>query len=157
MIFRLLIACPASGKTSLCQANKSRFGTVFSLDRARAQLGRHEHDHDASPAAVAAVHAEIDEILGEGGDVTLDATSTVAEHRARWLGLARQHGAQVTALVLRVDLALALQRNALRARPVPVDVVVDKWHAVDRLTATTLHREGFTEVTELDGYGRPLR
>ncbi|MGW5703792.1 AAA family ATPase [Amycolatopsis japonica] len=154
---RLLIAAPASGKTALCQKNVARFGEVYSLDVARAQLGRHAHDHTVSDAAVAAVHTEIDETLADGLDVTLDATSTVAEHRARWLGLAAQHGARPVALVLRVDLALILQRNAARARPVPADVVERMWHEVQHLTIPALRAEGFTEVTELDGFGRPLR
>ncbi|MBE1580463.1 AAA family ATPase [Amycolatopsis roodepoortensis] len=154
---RVLIAAPASGKTSLCRENAARFGTVYSLDRARAQLGLHAHDHTVSAAAVAAVHAEIDETLADGVDVTLDATSTVAEHRARWLGLARRHGARPIALVLRADLPTILHRNALRARPVPTDVVERMWHEVQQLTVPALCAEGFADVSELDGYGRPLR
>uniref|UniRef100_UPI003F495A4C AAA family ATPase n=1 Tax=Amycolatopsis sp. CA-293810 TaxID=3239926 RepID=UPI003F495A4C len=155
----MLIACPASGKTELCRENAARFGTVYSLDRARAQLGLHVHDHAVSVAAVAAVHAEIDESLADGVDVTLDATSTVAEHRARWLGLARQHGARPIALVLRadLDLDLVLRRNAARTRPVPADVVERMWHEVQQLTVPVLLGEGFTEVTELDAFGHPLR
>ncbi|MFE5566008.1 AAA family ATPase [Amycolatopsis japonica] len=154
---RLLIASPASGKTELCRKNAARFGEVYSLDVARAQLGRHAHDHTVSAAAVAAVHAEIGESLADGVDVALDATSTIAEHRARWLGLARQHGARPIALVLRVDLDLALRRNSARMRPVLADVVERMWHDVEQLTAPVLLAEGFAEVSELDGFGHPLR
>jgi hypothetical protein len=79
-LMRLLIAPPAAGKTEWCHKHRGRIGTVLSLDDARARLGQHAHDQAASPAAVAEVRLAMAEELLSRGEVTLDATSTVAAH-----------------------------------------------------------------------------
>jgi predicted kinase len=148
-LLRLLIAPPGAGKSHWCTEHSGRIGSVFSLDAARAELGRHAHDHAVNPAAVDAVTRAMADVLLSGGEVTLDATSTVRAHRAQWLALARRYRATPVAVVLRVRLEVALARNAVRTRPVPPAALTQMWHEVDELTAAQLRLEGFADVTEL--------
>ncbi|UJW36937.1 AAA family ATPase (plasmid) [Saccharothrix sp. AJ9571] len=148
-VLRLMIGCAASGKTEWCTHPSNALGVRLSLDEARARLGRHAHDQDASPAAVEAVQLEMASLLLDGQSVTLDATSTERTHRERWLGVARRYRAHPIAVVLRTPLELALVRNDRRERPVPRDVLKRMWQQVDLLTVESLHAEGFAEITEI--------
>ena len=145
-----MVGGPGCGKTTYCErrAAAGRFGARLSLDRERAVLGRHERDQDATPAAVAMVHAIAGALLAGGREVTIDATATAAAERGTWLALARRHGAVPVAVIVRAPLAVALARNAARARPVPEPVVRELWYRVYALTLPGLLAEGFRAVTD---------
>ena len=151
-VLRVMVGGPGCGKTTYCErrAAAGRFGARLSLDRERAVLGRHERDQDATPAAVAMVHAIAGALLAGGREVTIDATATTAAERGTWLALARRHGAVPVAVIVRAPLAVALARNAARARPVPEPVVRELWYRVYALTLPGLLAEGFRAVTEVD-------
>lgn len=152
-LLRVLIGSAAAGKSTWCRQNAGRIGTVLSLDEARARLGRHAHDQEAAPAAVADVRQAMDEVLRAGGEVTLDTTATVAAHRATWLEVAQRHQARVIAVVFEVPLDVAQDRNAARARPVPAEVLACMWHEAHALTAGQLRSEGFAAVYRPDQPG----
>lgn len=124
---------------------------MLSLDDARARHGRHAHDYNATAAAMAEVEQAMERVLAAGGEVTLDATSTVAAHRAHWLGIARRHHARAIAVVVETPLELAQGRNARRARPVPAEVVERMWHEARQLTDADLRGEGFAAVYRVPG------
>ncbi|QRP47431.1 ATP-binding protein [Amycolatopsis sp. FDAARGOS 1241] len=149
---RVMVGGPGCGKTTYCerQLADGRFGTRLSLYRERAVLGRHEHDQAATPAAVAMVRAIAGALLAGEREVIIDATATTAAERGTWLALARQPAAVPVAVIVRAPLAVALARNANRARPVPEPVVREFWHRVHALTLLALLAEGFRAVTEVD-------
>lgn len=151
-VLRVMVGGPGCGKSTYCdrQLAYGGFGVRLSLDRARAVLGRHEHDPAATPAAVRAVHAIADALLAAGHDVTIDATATTARERGTWLDLAGHHRVAADAVIVRAPLDVALARNAGRSRPVPAPVVREYWHRVDALTPAVLRAEGFRAVTEVD-------
>ncbi|HEY3479056.1 MAG TPA: ATP-binding protein [Streptomyces sp.] len=151
-LLRVMVGGPGCGKTTYCERQLAvgRFGTRLSLDRERAVLGRHEHDQAATPAAVEMVRAIAGALLASGREVTIDATATTAAERGTWLALARRHAAVPVAVIVRAPLAVALARNATRARPVPEPVVREFWHRVYVLTLAGLLAEGFRVVTEVD-------
>jgi predicted kinase len=146
---RVLIGAPGAGKTHFCTQHADRLGILLSLDRARAIVGRGEHDQAATPAAVDLVRRQAAEALAAGDTITVDATGAAILDRASWLALAQDHAVPATALVLRVSLATALARNADRTRQVPADVLTAMWTAIDRTTAAELLAEGFRSVIEL--------
>ena len=151
-VLRVMVGGPGCGKSAYCSRKlaEGRFGARLSLDRERAVLGRHEHDQAATPAAVQMVRAIAGALLAAGREVTIDATATTAAERGTWLTLARQHRAVPVAVIVRAPLAVALARNAARARPVPDAVVREFWHHVYLLAPALLLAEGFHMVTEVD-------
>jgi predicted kinase len=82
-------------------------------------------------------------------DVTIDATGSRPEDRARWLVLAAARGAVPVAVRLRCSLWTALRRNHGRDRRVPAWVLVRMWWAVRALTPDRLLAEGFADVQDL--------
>ncbi|MFI5614686.1 AAA family ATPase [Amycolatopsis sp. NPDC051903] len=147
-LLRVLIGPPAAGKTTLCTAEGHRFGIRLSLDEARAELGAHEHDQDFTPAAIEHVRAQADALLAMGAHVTIDATSTTPDVRAIWLGVAREHQVPAIAVLVWAPLEQVRARNAVRARPVPLGVVNERWYRTTILQAADLITEGFHRVDE---------
>lgn len=146
-LMRVLIGPPAAGKTTLCAAEGTRFGTCLSLDGARAALGAGAHDQAATPAAVEFVKRQAHAMLAMEAEVTIDATSTTTDDRATWLDIAAHYNVPAVAIIVWAPLEVALQRNAARARTVPEDVVRLCWERVTLLAATDLIKEGFRRVT----------
>lgn len=146
-VLYVLVGSPAAGKSTWCEANGR--GVVLSLDAARAVVGRGEEDQAATPAAVELVHRQADAELAAGGTVTIDATGAYPKDRGTWLALGRRHGAHVVAVVLRTELATALERNALRSRQVPAEVLTAMWRSVAETSGKQLVQEGFDGVVEI--------
>ncbi|MBW4722394.1 AAA family ATPase [Saccharothrix obliqua] len=145
----MLVASPATGKTTWCGRQNTLLGVVLSTDRTRAEIGAGEHDQGVSARVFDLVASRAAEHLAAGRDVTIDATGARRRDRARWLVLAAAHGAVPVAIRLRCPLWTALRRNRGRERRVPTLVLVRMWCAVRTLTPDRLHREGFAEVRDL--------
>jgi predicted kinase len=146
---RVLVAAPATGKSTWCHDQQSCLGEVLSTDRTRAELGAGEHDQTVSAKAFALVERRASEYLAIGRDVTIDATGSRPQDRARWLALAAARGAVPVAVRLRCSLWTALRRNRVRDRQVPAWVLIRMWWAVRTLTPDRLIAEGFADVLDL--------
>jgi predicted kinase len=146
---RVLVAAPATGKSTWCREQGRVLGKVLSTDAARAELGVGEHDQSVSAAAFDHVESRAAAHLAAGHDVTIDATGTRPEDRDRWLRLAAEYGAVPVAVRLRCSLRTALRRNHGRTRRVPVLVLVRMWWIVRSLTPGRLLAEGFVDVQDL--------
>lgn len=145
-LVRVLIGPPAAGKSSLCETEGTRFGTVLSLDAARARFGAGEHDQDATPAAIDHVRKQAHAMLAMRAEVTVDATSTTPRERATWLDIAREHQVPAVAVIVWAPLDEVRGRNAARPRPVPADIVDCCWYRTTILSADDLIVEGFHSV-----------
>lgn len=126
-----------------------QLGTRVSLDDACALLGTGPAGQAATSQAVQHVVGQVDALLREGREVTVDATSTTDWERRTWLDLAHEHDATVVAHWVMTPLGEALRRNAQRARKVPGEVIAEMGHRLAALTITTLYREGFDAVVEV--------
>lgn len=148
MRLRVMVASPATGKSTWCREHAAELGEVLSTDQIRAEIGAGEQDQTVSGRAFDIVELRAGEHLAAGRDVTIDATGAHPRDRARWLALAAKHDAIPVAVRLRCSLPVALWRNWTRARRVRVWPLVRMWRAVRRLSAEQLKREGFAEVID---------
>lgn len=149
----VLVGAPGAGKSTLCKALEKQGITVLSLDGARGVLGRHSGDQAATPGAIALVVEQMIAALRKGEPVALDATSSTANERAVWLGIARAQGVPAIAVVVRTELDACLSRNARRPehRRVPTEAIDAMWTAITAVSDEALHREGFTAVHNVRG------
>ncbi|HEX6359500.1 AAA family ATPase [Actinophytocola sp.] len=144
----VLIGAPGAGKTTLAAEYLAAGAHVVSLDDARGRYGQHSGDQDATPAAVMDVVEQMIRLVRRDELVVLDATNVKQSDRAVPLGIARAHGVESLAHVLRTPLELCRLRNAARPahRCVPDEKLIAMWHDVDRLTPEGLRAQGFTHV-----------
>lgn len=147
----LLIGVPGAGKTTYCgQAIKAgQLGVRVSLDDARAQLGAGAYDQTVTPQAVAYVADQVDQLLSQHKEVTVDATSSTAAERATWVTLAKKHGVPAIAHWLTTSTADAMRHNAPRTHPVPGTVIAEMGHRLGMLTVNALYGEGIAAVIEV--------
>ncbi len=89
---------------------------MLSTDGIRAEFGVGEHDQTVSAKVFDLVELRAGEHLAVGRDITIDATGSCPEDRARWLALAAARGAVPVAVRLRCSLWTALRRNHARDR-----------------------------------------
>lgn len=158
-----LVGPPGSGKSTFATALAERTGqrvSVLCLDRYRALLSAwgDEADQYVTPWAVADLHTDLDEHLGQRRLVIVDATNAEALNRQQLLDIAVRHGAVTAAAVLLPDLAGCQARNALRdptvgacgwARQVPA-VVVAAMHEAITGDLPYLADEGWKTVVRVD-------
>lgn len=145
-LVRVLMGAPGAGKSTYCASHIAELGAVFSLDQARAEVGRHEHDQAATSAAIDLICDHAGEYLLSGGAVTIDTTAARLADRRRWVALAKAHDARSIVTRFSVPLEVALARNAARARPVPHSALKALWWAVESTTDEQLLAEGFDAV-----------
>lgn len=145
----VIVGAPAAGKTTFAQALDGH--TRICLDDIREELTGDASSQEATASAVAVAKVRLVSILGDGGAVVLDATSTTRRERADWIGLAMELGVGTVATVIHPPLAVCLARNASRDRQVPEDVVEEMWRRVDRITVTELLDEGVGWVERIGG------
>jgi predicted kinase len=148
-LLNLLIGVAGGGKTSFYATAADELGIRESLDAARALYGTGPEDQSVTPQAVAHVIAQVEQLLREGQRVTVDATSTTAEERATWLGLAAAAGVPAIAYWITTPVNVARQRNASRARHVDDDVIAEHGDRLAALTIDDLYAEGFAAVCEV--------
>ncbi|MEU9375424.1 RNA ligase family protein [Streptomyces sp. NPDC048255] len=120
---RLVQLCGPSG------SGKSTFGrslpgvdTCISLDDLRTARGSRA-DQKANAEVLREGLDRLDAALARGGTVVWDATSLTDQQRGLAGSVARRRDALVTHAVVLTDEAELLRRNAVRAHPVPPDVL----------------------------------
>ena len=79
----------------------------------------------------------------------IDATNLLASHRRDFVEIGRQHDCRVEALFFDVPFEICLERNAVRNRRVPEDVMQVMAEAMDRPSL----EEGFDQITMIGGDG----
>ncbi len=136
----VLVGVPGSGKSTWAKAQGCQ---VLSSDDFRLLLSGDETNQNIHQQVFAAMRHVLRARLGIGPATTIiDATNLRLRDRRPWIQLARKFGARVEAVYFDVPLAVALERNQLRERKVPEDVI-RKMHAVMQLPTMA---EGFDEV-----------
>ena len=151
----MLVGIAASGKSTFA-ARWFAPTAVLSSDRMRAMITDDPSAQGATDDAFDLLHRILEMRLRRGRLSVVDATNVEDWARAQLLDLARRHRRPAVAIVLDVPLAVALERNALRASPRPPPAALRRQHGWLRSSLPSLADEGFAAVhilrsDEIDG------
>lgn len=143
----VLIGAAGSGKSTLA-ARLFAPDAILSSDDLRAVVAGDARDQRATRTAFAILHRQLERRLAEGRTTVVDATSVTPFARRGLLARAAAHAVPAVAIVLDLDPAIVLARNAARVDRVVPELVVRRHLAELRrsLRPGALLAEGFTAV-----------
>lgn len=122
-----LVGLPGSGKSNWAKIYKSTQGNVeiVSSDSLRGELYGAEETQGNNTDLFNKIHQTIVDHLTGGKDVIFDATNLVTKHRIQFLKFINAHtrGVHKKAVVFCTTYATCLERNGIRSRSVPENVV----------------------------------
>jgi len=140
----VMVGISGSGKSTFVDGLKTSLNaTVVCPDDIRAELTGDAEDQTQNGRVFGIAKRRVGELLLQGKNVVIDATSPAIRDRKDWIKIANESGAIPVAYFVRVDPATAKSRNAKRTRKVP-EWVIDKQFA--KLVPPT-KSEGFDNVT----------
>ena len=146
----VLIGAAGAGKSTLA-ARLFPPATTLSSDAYRAIVSGDEADQRATRTAFAILDRDLERRMAARRTAVIDATSVTPFARRGLLRRANAHGVPAAAIVLDLDPALVLARNAARAgRVVPEPAVRKQLDDLARsVTPGVLEAEGFSEVIRI--------
>ena len=146
----VLIGAAGSGKSTFA-ARHFQPQQLLSSDAYRRVVSGDPADQRATPAAFAALHRDLDDLLQAGRTAVVDATNVTARARRAVLHRAETAGVPAVAIVLDLPAGLVLARNASRGpAAVPEDAVRRQLADLRRsLPVASLQAEGFARVVWL--------
>ena len=118
---------------------------MVETDAIRVELTGNAEDQTQNGRVFGVAKRRVNDLLAQGKNVVIDATSLTARDRKDWVNIGRDNNAEIIAYVVKTDIATAKKRNATRQRQVP-DWVIDKQFA--KFTIPT-DAEGFDKVAFL--------
>lgn len=142
----VLIGAAGSGKSTLA-ARLFAPGAILSSDALRAVVAGSEADQRATKTAFSILHRQLARRLADGRTTVVDATNVTSFARRGLIARAAAHGVPAVAIVLALDPAVVLARNAARRRVVPEHAVRRQLAELERSTQPgVLEAEGFSGV-----------
>jgi predicted kinase len=142
----VLIGAAGSGKSTLA-ARCFQPDAILSSDALRAAVAGNEADQRATRTAFAILHRELDRRLSEARTTVVDATNVTPFARRGLVARATALGIPAVAIVLALEPAIVLARNAARGRVVPEPAVRRQLLDLERsIRPGTLEGEGFAAV-----------
>ena len=126
----ITVGLPGSGKSTYAKEFiKGKEIEYLSSDSLRAVFGKSEEDQTVTPLVFGHIKRKVDELLKDGKNVMVDATSVNRKERSDYISTAKKYGAKVVAIVFKMDRQGLIDRNKKRGeqggRVVP-DWVIDK-------------------------------
>jgi predicted kinase len=115
----LLVGAAGSGKSTLARQLAGDGGQALSIDALCQLASGDPYDHEATAAAVSALHLLAESRLRRGLTVIVDAVNILAADRRPLVAMARRHGLPAVAVVMATPLGECLARNARRPVPAP--------------------------------------
>ena len=141
----VLVGVPGSGKSTWAKAQNCQ---VLSSDDFRHMLCGDETNQNIHQQVFAAMRHILRARLETAQATTIiDATNLRVRGRRPWIQMARKFGARVEAMYFDVPPAVALERNELRERRVPPEVIHKMYETMQLPTVG----EGFDEVMTVGG------
>lgn len=146
----VLVGAAGAGKTTLA-ARLFEPGEILSSDAYRERITGDPADQSATRAAFAALHRDLARRLAERRTTVVDATNVTAFARRSLLRHAVAHDVPAVAIVLDLERALVLARNAARpGRVVPARAVEAQLRDLARaLRSNALEGEGYAAIHHL--------
>ncbi|MBD3174896.1 MAG: AAA family ATPase [Armatimonadia bacterium] len=137
----VLCGIPGSGKTTW--RDRCRQGDVIvCLDEIRRELTGDPSCQAMNDDVYRLARRRVRQALGEGRDVTVDATNTTRTERGNWVELAEEAGVEARCVWLQASVDQAMAANDGRDRNVPREVI----ERMARRLQPPRRSEGFTEV-----------
>jgi predicted kinase/spermidine synthase len=144
----LLVGVAGCGKTTFADAHFTD-DEVLSSDRLRAVVAGDPQDQSASGDAFAALRFLLDKRLKRGLLSVVDATNLERRHRLQYRAIADAHDVPTVVIVLDVELAICLERDARRSdRTVGEEVLRVQRRDLER-SLRQLPEEGYGRVVVL--------
>ncbi len=120
----MMIGCPGSGKSYEAERiARLEDAVIVSSDAIRGELYGDESCQNNPKRVFELVDKRVREALESGKNVIMDATNITGRHRARWVTKMKTDGIKMIAVVMETPLDLCLERQNLRDRKVPEDVI----------------------------------
>jgi predicted kinase len=145
----VVLVGPAGAGKSTFAARRFPADAILSSDAIRAELTGDPGDQRVTHRAFELLHRRLALRLAARRTTVVDATNVTAPARRSLLRVARELGVPAVAIVLDLDPALVLARNAARPRAVPESAVRRHGAALERSLADGFSREGFAGVVVL--------
>jgi predicted kinase len=132
-----------SGKSTFSNGLKTSMNaTVVSTDDIRLELTGNAEDQTQNGRVFGVAKKRINDLLAQGKNAVIDATSLSAKDRKDWVQIGKLNGAKIIAYVVKVPIDVAKKRNNGRDRKVP-EWVIDKQSAKFTIPSAS---EGFDEI-----------
>jgi predicted kinase len=146
----VLIGAAGAGKSTLA-ARLFPSPAILSSDAYRAIVSGDEADQRATMTAFAILDRELERRMAARRTTAIDATSVTRFARRGLLRRAAEHGVPAVAIVLDLDPAVVLARNAARAGRVVPEAAIRKQLAelARSLAPGALEAEGFAHVLRI--------
>lgn len=122
----VLIGASGSGKSTWAQAHFTST-QILSSDSIRAMLADDENEQGVSREAFEILYKILYIRLKRGLLTVVDATNVTQRSRTALTDAAKDSGRQIVAIIMNVPLYTCLDRNALRNRVVPEDVICKQY------------------------------
>lgn len=146
----LLVGNVASGKSTFAGGYISRNSVVLSSDSFRAVIGSGEEDQTVSKEVFQVLRWNAEYFLKNSiYPVIVDATNKTEKDRKPFIDIAKKWGATVVCYYFDVPVDKCIERNRLRSRIVPDDIII-KFQ--EKLQIPSIY-EGFDEIYWVDGDG----
>ena len=123
-ILAVMIGISGSGKSTFSNGLKTSLNAeMVETDAIRVELTENIEDQTQNPRVFGVAKRRIDNILSQGKNAVIDATSVSVRDRKDWIDIARKNNAEVRAYFVDTPVDVAKQRNRRRERKVPEDVI----------------------------------
>jgi predicted kinase len=129
----LLVGIPGSGKTTLARKLTEKGFEVLSADSIRQEMYGNTAEQGEPEAVFAIFFERLAKLFAQGADVVIDNTNLKVKYRQEITDRGRPFGYEDPQIwVLDVPLNVCLNRNRLRQRKVPEDIVANMFNEFNR-------------------------
>lgn len=120
----MLVGLPGSGKSSIAEELRlEEKSKIFSSDKLRKELWRNESTQGDNTRLFNELHNRIKESLKLGENCIYDATNINSKKRIQFLNTIKDIDCEKICIIAATDINVCLQRNNLRERKVPYEVI----------------------------------
>lgn len=145
-ILAVMVGISGSGKSTFARGLETSLSAkVVSTDDIRMEITGDATDQTRNGEVFSIARKRIDELLSQGKNAVIDATSLNSKDRRSWIDIGKKNSAEIVAYVVNRPVDLAKKQNLKRSRQVP-DWVIDKQHAKFQLPTTA---EGFDKIVSV--------
>ena len=139
----IMVGIPGSGKsTEAGKIAKKENAVVVSSDTIRGEIFGDESNQSNPERVFAIVDERVFKAISEGRNVIVDAANISSFYRRQWVTKLKPFGAEMIAVHLDTPIALCIERQNIRQRKVPVDVI----RRMQRQFQVPTAKEGWDEI-----------